>query len=173
VAAYLALFLVVTGGTAAALTDNDVLQYNSSVPGGKTLTGAWMIQVVPEPGPARNLIGETLVSFPVPAPVALTNANIRFAPTAAATLSSRDSTCKGTVNNPTAPRGKVCIYVSNANDQGPNFGFRNGTASGFNIHANNRRHGFRISAQGTGNLFIAGTWAYTAPVRRGVRQPRS
>ncbi len=96
------------------------------------------------------------VSLPGVAPVALTAATVNFkAGTANAT--DGDASCTGTANNPTAPPGKVCLYV--------------GSAAGFTQMAGGvwmlPKRGFFVQWVPTGNvgadILLEMTWAYTAP----------
>ena len=55
------------------------------------------------------------VELPGVAPVPLTDANVNFAPPELVGVTpDTDATCTGTVDNPTAPAGKVCIYIYGA-----------------------------------------------------------
>ena len=104
-------------------------------------------------------------SFPVKAPAGLSDTQVNAAPNAAA--GDPDATCTGSSDNPSAPAGKVCIYISRANNaQVTGFRLTNpgvaGTSPG-------DAYGFivRILDTGTvGNTATTnseGTWAYTAP----------
>ena len=70
-----------------------------------------------------------------------------------------DAACTGTPEAPTAPAGKVCIYVSGAdnaiNVQGVSVLFGTGASP----------YGFKIvwDTQHTRATFVDATWAYTAP----------
>ena len=65
--------------------------------------------------------------------------------------------CTGEVDNPTAPAGKVCIYPvgmsSNATFLGNTVPF-SGSRSGFEV---------RGVANGSGDIYFQGIWAYQAP----------
>ena len=77
-------------------------------------------------------------------------------------------TCNGSVADPTAPAGKVCLY----SNEGPNGTRSNSTLTGFklsaagvNTDADDQGFTVRIVDAGTvpGTLRAEGTWAYTAP----------
>ncbi|MGH2716115.1 MAG: hypothetical protein ACRDM7_19970 [Thermoleophilaceae bacterium] len=140
------------GGAAA----NDYRRYSGDIPSGKTITGAWGI--TDDAAAATDQFGET-VQFQVPAPAGLSANQINFgAGTAGAT--DADATCTGSVGDPTAPAGKVCIYRGSVNSNLNNYG-------GFQYTANaaENRWGFTIlaSAVAIGQVDARGTWAYTAP----------
>jgi hypothetical protein len=67
--------------------------------------------------------------------------------------------CNGTPDAPTAPGGKVCIYVSGA-DHAFNL---NGYSVLFGTGAS--KYGFKLKWDTTtiGDTFVDATWAYTAP----------
>jgi hypothetical protein len=80
----------------------------------------------------------------------------------APTTTDTDPGCMGSPTNPTAPAGKVCIYVSEADDAvdltGSSVLFGTGASP----------YGFKLqwdASEVTGgtNTFVDATWAYTAP----------
>jgi hypothetical protein len=98
------------------------------------------------------------VALPAKAPVALTDAKVNFAQSPPLTADG-DPQCTGSFGAPTAPPGKVCIYVGNASRADGLKGetFHAGAVladQGFIIH---------IDANGTGDMYVTSTWAYTAP----------
>jgi hypothetical protein len=124
-----------------------------------TITGAFGgVRVGAENNPSR-LWAET-VSFPIPAANDLTNDKLGFPPGYTPSGSQRDW-CTGSVDNPTAPPGRVCVYptqsdkVFNVNP----LQLTNGAEGG------GLRRGFTIWMQNTasGSFTLTGTWAYTAP----------
>jgi hypothetical protein len=141
------------GGVAAS----DYRRYSDAIPSGTNVRGAW------------GLFGENLamgqvtavtVQFPVPAPVGLADADVNFAPSASA--QDDDPACLGSVGNPTAPRGRVCIYI----------GDNTATNVGGSLRANatsspvaDASFGFAVAGQAAiaGGLSVQGSWAYTAP----------
>jgi hypothetical protein len=132
---------------------------------GTTLTGAWGGRY-----PNPNFGGETVsyllsVSFPVPAPVGLLGEEVNFAPSGLGVSSEGDSDCTGSVDNPTAPPGRVCIYLSEVSNVGSLGGFALSKLPGGRAMD---RFGFlvRIIGNPTANqkmMTAMGTWAYTAP----------
>jgi hypothetical protein len=162
------------GGTAAA----GYLSFASrGIPSGTTVTGAFGIGsnvtttvtttvVDPEdttpmtPPTATSTTAMTsdirqVVQLPGMAPADLSNGTVNFAAGGA----DADPACSGTATAPTAPAGKVCLYLLSAAGSGtavdgqaiPGLA---GSRSGFVVHATN-------AALGETGAF--GTWAYTAP----------
>ena len=82
--------------------------------------------------------------------------------TAAAAASSEESSgCTGGLETPTAPPGKVCIYLfDEVVDDGSGFARQLGFGSAFS-QADDK--GFAIQASGPLGAQLGGTWAYTAP----------
>ncbi len=97
------------------------------------------------------------VQFPATAPEDLVAADIRFGTLG---ISNSDAACTGTITDPTAPPGKVCVYL--ASWDGIDLGFTSTLAGylpnrGFSI-------GFvKAAASGGSDMYASGTWAYTAP----------
>jgi hypothetical protein len=156
------------GGTAAA----GYLSFASrTIPSGTTVTGAFgiganvtaAVTVSVDPSPptatAATAVASDLrqvVQLPGPAPADLSDATVNFANAGTA---DADPSCTGTAAAPTAPAGKVCLYLSSSPGAGtavdgqaiPGLA---GSRSGFVVHATN-------AALGETGAF--GTWAYTAP----------
>ncbi len=84
--------------------------FASSLPSGQTMKGVWGGRF---PTPTANTYQDSpRIGFPVPAPAGLTDAQVSFpAGTANAAPGDLDPTCTGTAEAPTAPAGKVCVYV--------------------------------------------------------------
>jgi hypothetical protein len=106
-------------------------------------------------------------TFPIPAPVGVSDSDV-FVNVAnwqdaggqtAPTTTDTSAGCTGTPANPTAPPGKVCIYVSGA-DHAFNLA---GDSVLFGTEAS--KYGFKLKwdASQTGDTFVDATWAYTAP----------
>ncbi len=162
------------GGTAAA----GYLSFaGRGIPSGTTVTGAFGIGsnvtatvtttvVDPEdltpmtPPTATSTTAMTsdirqVVQLPGTAPADLSNGTVNFAAGGA----DADPSCSGTATAPTAPAGKVCLYLSSAAGTGtavdgqaiPGLA---GSRSGFVVHATNAT---------LGETGAFGTWAYTAP----------
>jgi hypothetical protein len=138
--------------------------FDSSVPSGKTIAGAWGGRYI-APQLASNNSYLISTSFPVKAPVALSDADVNAAPGTGA--GDPDPSCTGSADNPTAPRGKVCVYISRAN---------NATVAGFRLTnpgvggtSPGDAYGFVVRILDTGTVGntagtnAEGTWAYTAP----------
>jgi hypothetical protein len=104
------------------------------------------------PIPAANALGDDAIFVNV---AGWQNAGGQTAPTTTDT----DAGCTGNPANPTAPAGKVCIYVSGA-DHAFNL---NGYSVLFGTGAS--PYGFKLKwdASTTGDTFVDATWAYTAP----------
>ncbi len=163
------------GGTAAA----GYLSFASrTIPSGTTVTGAFgiganvtaavTVSIVPPTTPdagtpttatAATAVASDLrqvVQLPGPASADLSDATVNFANAGTA---DADPSCTGTAAAPTAPAGKVCLYLSSSPGAGtavdgqaiPGLA---GSRSGFVVHATN-------AALGETGAF--GTWAYTAP----------
>lgn len=135
-----------------------------SIPSGTTVTGAWGGRYTAALAGSQTNSYLLPSSFPLPAPIALTDANVNFGAGTAAPVGDADPACTGSAANPTAPSGKVCIYV--------NAGTRdNSTLTGFKLTAaggasNADRYGFEvriIEVSNPGTIRAEGTWAYTAP----------
>ena len=131
-------------------TDPDTLPpaqsvFNATVPSGTTVIGQASWQV-------RDAFASALVELPGVAPVALTDDTIRFA---SGSTGQNDPTCTGTAASPTAPAGKLCIYIS----------FTNGVEALLASPAVISNRGFEIFWQSVDNISssLGVTWAYTAP----------
>ena len=162
------------GGTAAA----GYLSFASrGIPSGTTVTGAFGIgsnvtttvtTTVVDPDDLTPMTPPTatsttamtsdirqVVQLPGTAPADLSNGTVNFAAGGA----DADLSCSGTATAPTAPAGKVCLYLSSAAGTGtavdgqaiPGLA---GSRSGFVVHATNAT---------LGETGAFGTWAYTAP----------
>lgn len=148
-----------------------------AIPAGTTVTGAFGIGsnvtatttvTVVDPEDATPLTPPTattttamtsdirqVVQLPGQAPTDLSNATVNFAGVGA----DADPSCNGTAAAPTAPAGKVCLYLTSGAGAGtvvdgqaiPGLA---GSRSGFVVHATNAT---------LGETGAFGTWAYTAP----------
>jgi hypothetical protein len=163
------------GGTAAA----GYLSFASrGIPSGTTVTGAFGIganvtagvtvtvvdpedttPLTPPIATATTAVTSDIrqvVQLPGPAPADLTDATVNFANAGTA---DADPSCTGTAAAPTAPAGKVCLYLTSAAGSGtavdgqaiPGLA---GSRMGFVVHATNAT---------LGQTGAFGTWAYTAP----------
>ncbi|MCU1359460.1 MAG: hypothetical protein JWN99_749 [Ilumatobacteraceae bacterium] len=134
--------------TAAGGAQSDV------IPSGKTVTGEIIYD-----GHASGTVQGDRASAQLPgiAPVALTGNTVNFASGA----SDNDATCTGTVAAPTAPAGKVCIYL-----QAATTGIAPSSISGGAGLLPTRAFWITFVASTTGDNvdeLLYATWAYTAP----------
>ena len=112
---------------------------------------------------------QTDFSFTVPlgavAPADLTDASVNFAPNPSytAAILDEDATCTGTFNAPTAPAGKVCLYLDYVDNP------VNDSVLGTEVNspgAQRRTFAVTWTDRNTDNsvdAFLAASWAYTAP----------
>jgi len=110
-------------------------------------------------------------SLPFPAPVGLsdddvlvdvttwTDAGGQTAPVADSSESTSAATCTGSVTTPTAPAGKVCIYVAGGDNAGAVKGVSVLPGTGAS------KYGFKLvwASLNDEDTFIDAVWAYTAP----------
>jgi hypothetical protein len=128
-----------------------------AIPSGATVTGAFGIASTVTAAAATGNDLQQVVSLPGSAPSDLTNETINFAPSGIATDS--DAGCAGNAAAPTAPAGKVCLYLTSA----PGLGT---TVEGLAIPGYlGSRVGFVVHATTAGGATTGafGTWAYTSP----------
>lgn len=127
-----------------------------AIPSGKTIVGEFSYD---SHQPANKLTDDIVVPFGAIAPVALTDGDVNFR-SAGYADSAAGEVCAGTVTAPTAPAGKVCIYVHNA------AGIDAANTGGYAAQLLKTR-GFMIviTPEGVqdGDAFLFATWAYTAP----------
>jgi hypothetical protein len=140
------------GGTAAAAYQTYVAHV---IPSGVTVTGAFGIASNVVAGGTVNDLNE-VVQLPGLASADLSDETVNFANTPPAV--DVDFACTGSANAPTAPPGKVCLYLTQAQGdtttvEGRAIPLLLGSRAGFMIHAANLS-----TAAGA-----FGTWAYTAP----------
>jgi hypothetical protein len=140
----------------------------ATIPSGTTIRGAWGGRYIAAIAGNQQNSYLLTYSFPLPAPVRLRDSDVQFGATTAGPVGDADPTCTGSVASPTAPAGKVCIYVN----EGPNGTRSNSTLTGFKLQAagvntDGDAYGFtvRMVDAGTvpGTVRAEGTWAYTAP----------
>ena len=95
------------------------------------------------------------MTFPVPAPASLSSSQVNFAADETSVTLDDNAACTGTVSEPTAPTGEVCLYVQAL---GPGVG----SIAGYGELG---PHGFFVYAveKSVGNNAARGTWAYKAP----------
>ncbi len=126
------------------------------IPSGTTVTGNFVFSGIIERSNDNRTYGRE-VTLPGVAPVPIVSDDVRFAP--AGGVSQPEPSCTGTAIAPTAPAGKVCLYVASSNNAQGFRAFQGVLADrGFEVvwsadGSNSVGQGFRLSA----------TWAYTAP----------
>ncbi len=143
------------GGVAASS-----YQRSGAVVAGQTISGAFSCFA----GNSADVDACTsTASFPNPAPAALSDALVNFAAsTGDFVAGDADGTCTGNVNAPTAPPGKVCLYLANLATTGAS----TVTGVGNTIANTNGTRGFQVALTASGtptSLNLEGVWAYTAP----------
>lgn len=83
---------------------------------------------------------------------------VNFAPKPGETITDPDPTCTGSVARPTAPPGKVCIYLLEQRNATGAMGLRSEVAA---------RQAFRVlwtNPDRVGeDVAVVASWAYTAP----------
>jgi hypothetical protein len=139
------------GGAAAS----SYVRYGA-IAAGQTLSGAFGCQQGSTPTECRST-----VSFPAPAPSPLNDNTVNFAASVLnVNATDADATCTGNVNEPTAPPGKVCLYLA-SNYEGNAL-----TAQGDALANTNGSRGFTVLVTPDTvpeTVDVAGVWAYTAP----------
>ncbi len=136
--------------------------FDSSIPSGQTVKGVWGgIYATPT---VNSYFYAPRIGFPVPAPAGLTDAQVSFpAGTANAAPGDLDPTCTGTAEAPTAPAGKVCVYVDSQSASVTSLAAQQ--LDGENSEQSKLGFGVVVTATGAANASTVarGTWAYTAP----------
>jgi len=143
----------VKGADVDESTVKGLISSGATIPSGVTLSGNF---VASDSDTGQSHITHRAISFPLPAPEALTASGVNFAP-GSVIGNDDDSDCTGSIANPTAPPGQVCLYEGG----GANATTAQGYVSGPGFV--NNRLGFEIIVNGSGQVSLTGTWAYTAP----------
>jgi hypothetical protein len=138
--------------------------FDGTVPSGKTVTGAWGGEFAAVPSSTAQELFP--IGFPVKAPRVLTSEQVNTAPDSRAL--DDDPACAGTLGAPTAPPGKVCIYIDQAAPSTVVQGYKlispiidppvPGDELGFTVLIT-----YSSSTTGDATVSARGTWAYTAP----------
>ena len=131
------------------------VRYGSEIPSGTTVAGVFSVRSNNDGTNATNTVAVTGVTLPARASKVLDEEDVNFAPSVVG--SDDDAACTGTMANPTAPAGKVCLYGGASGAGTPD-----GTASGDQIGLGSRL-GFTVLVSGTGDVGASGTWAYKQP----------
>ncbi|HSF01438.1 MAG TPA: hypothetical protein VLA62_00415 [Solirubrobacterales bacterium] len=143
----------VKGADVDESTVSGLIRSGATIPSGVTVSGNFVAR---DSDSGQSHLVQEAVSFPLPAPEALTASDVNFAP-GAVVGSDDDSDCTGSIANPTAPPDKVCLYEGG----GANATTAQGYVSGAGFV--NNRLGFEILVNGNGDVALSGAWAYTAP----------
>lgn len=120
-----------------------------TIPSGETVRGVFGGRMMP----SQNAYVQWSVSLPGIAPDALTDDMVNAAPSALAR--DADEECTGSAKNPTAPKGKVCLYLVYADGYATELRGYGHTKYGFVVDA--------LIGPRNGPAGVYGTWAYTAP----------
>jgi len=137
------------------VTPEQYLSYGSVMPSGITIRGVWGGR---EYGSGNPMIQD--YSFPFAAAQQLNDNQVNFAAggNSGNIGNDDDPTCTGNVASPTAPAGKVCLYVS-ADDllASPDSAEGRGASSA--------RRGFSVRGPSlaAGDVEAHGSWAFTTP----------
>lgn len=129
------------------------------IPSGTTVTGPWRYD---DTATASQAIDDrVLITLPGVAPAALTDTTVNFAPSPGDPVGDADPACTGTVEAPTAPAGKVCLYADFVDS---NLTAVRGETGGSSF-ANSRSFlvTFVMTPAGNADVYAMGSWAYTAP----------
>jgi hypothetical protein len=148
-------------GVPGAKGDPGTSVFAASIPSGTTVKGAWGI--AGEVGTDGGSL-EVGVSLPVPAPVQVEDVNTGVG---TSNGGNPDASCKGTVNEPTAPPGRACVYVDPNTAGVTPTGVVPSPIDG-GVDAQSDRYGFLVAVTGVAAspapaVEAYGTWAYTAP----------
>lgn len=132
---------------------------NSTVPSGKTIRGLWDIDATNNT--SQSEMYYSTGTFQIPTTQVLSSSAVNFAASAGSDAGDDDATCTGSSNAPTAPPGKVCIYISD----GEIYESAAHTMLGNALTDTAPTYGFEISVSlPTGStVSYDGAWAYTAP----------
>ena len=124
------------------------------MPSGTTVTGRIYTETV---ATATGQYVVENVNLPAVAPVGLNNAHVNFAPDSSTATTDDDTACTGTYTEPTAPAGKVCLYLGSYTGLSAIAGYAWFDQGGGAFYARG------TTAVASGQVNIYATWAYTAP----------
>lgn len=132
-----------------------------TIPSGQMLTG---LVVYDNQVAASGSSDDVYIPFGALAPVGLSSTDVNFqVMSSGGQFADADATCTGTLAAPTAPSGKVCIYVNSVG------GVARSTSGGQSSVFLAGQHGFIVHVEPDGgatagdDMYLFGTWAYTAP----------
>jgi hypothetical protein len=124
-----------------------------AAPVGVTVIGNWYAAPSSD---ASGVIGFFEATLPARAP-AIFIASTSNTGAGTANSTDADPDCNGSVNNPTAPAGKMCWYVGTQVGLSAIAGF---ASAGSDFHGAS----IRVTDAGAGtDSYARGSWAYTAP----------
>ncbi|MEO8266556.1 MAG: hypothetical protein ABI706_13735 [Ilumatobacteraceae bacterium] len=128
-----------------------------TIPSGQTVTGSIVYDTHRDPTVDSDTVG---VDLPGVAPVALTALTVNFGPGAG--IVDVDTACIGSATAPTAPAGKVCIYLRSS--AGVDVASLTGEVASV-LPTRSFEVDFNPVAPVVGDVdeFIFASWAYTAP----------
>jgi hypothetical protein len=142
------------GGVPAA----SYLRAGGTLPRGGVVSGSFGGLVQP------SLRYDSVVSFPLPSPIPITTDDIAFAPgTVGAPADQIDPGCSGTLEQPVAPAGRVCLYVGQIGvDTEAIVGL---VSSQDSMPGQDGHRGFTVRTTGSlaGFQGATGTWIYRVP----------
>jgi hypothetical protein len=121
--------------------------FTETLPEGETETGAWGT-IIPASGGALEGL-----PFNIPLEASLASTNVHIAP---------DANCPGTVAEPEAAAGHLCVYTGTVTGTGGPVAIIPGEG-GFGLVTGADRSGASLFLEGAANTIIRGTWAVTAP----------
>lgn len=129
-----------------------------AIPSGVTVIGPFFYDSTTN---TANVDDYLPITLPGVASGPLQAADVNFAPDVRAVTTDDDPACTGTASAPTAPAGKVCLYVSTLSNVS--------SVQGLSVNAGNtvlEKRGFALEVAATADnvdVYLNGAWAYTAP----------
>jgi hypothetical protein len=139
------------GDPGAPGTKGETGAYPTVLASGQTMRGSWGIQ---DTNSASTTHGYDGVDFPMPLPAGVL---AEFVPP-----SSTTSNCTGTVLEPTAPPGRMCLYIGFSSSPTPSFDVF--PPDGGNGTKETGKYGMIVSASSFAtSTFAYGSWAVRAP----------
>ena len=125
-----------------------------TIPSGTTVTGRIYTATI------ATATGQAVVenvNLPAVAPTGLDNGHVNFAADSSTTTTDDDGTCTGSYEQPTAPAGKVCLYMGSSSGLGSIVG------DAWFDHGGGAFYVVGTTTADSGQVSIYATWAYTAP----------
>ncbi len=136
-------------------TEVENLVFDGTIPSGVTVTG----NLIWDSHGSTDTFPDRLdVAFPGRAPVPLVDTMVNF--NQPGVTGDGDPLCQGSGFAPTAPAGKVCIYLVNSSGMATNQLFGN---AGYPLADAGFQLAFFPNGTDNVNQFVAASWAYTAP----------